>query len=308
MMKSTSIALLLCFSWLIGGIASAQEVPYLSGRVNDTAHMLSASTITELENTLKQYEDSTTNQFVVLTINSLEDNTIEEFSVKVAQTWKLGKKGVDNGVLLCISKDDRKIRIEVGYGLEGSLTDAYTSFIINNKITPRFKEKDYDAGVRDGVRAMIDAADGKLDTSTAVEASSNDMSTGGALIFCAFWFSIVGAFTVMGLGTKGFQGWFMYAFLTPFYAGGATVLGSGFSVVLGWTIFCLYIVGYPLLKFLLPATPWGAKFITSISPSASSSGGSSFSSSGSGWSSSSSSSSFSGGGGSFGGGGSSGGW
>lgn len=304
-MKQTMSWLMLCFGILLSGTVFGQEVPYLGGRVNDEAHMLSASTITELDGILKAYEDSTSNQIVVLTIASLGEYTIEEYALKVAETWKLGKKGADNGVLLCIAKDDRKLRIEVGYGLEATLTDALTSFIISNKITPRFKEQDFDAGVRDGVLAMIAGADGKLDTGAAASSDSSDMSPWGAVFFCLFWFSIVGVFTVMGLGTKGFQSWFLYAFLTPFYAGGASVLAAAFSPILGIVIFAVYMVGYPILKFFMPTTSWGAKFIRSVSPSGSSSGISWSSGSGS---SSSSSSSFSGGGGSFGGGGSSGGW
>ena len=305
-MKRYILSLHIIIGFVLSASTLAQEVPYLSGRVNDNAHMLSASAVAELENILKKYEDSTTNQFVVLTIQSLEGNSIEEYAIKAAQAWKLGKKGVDNGALLCIAQDDRKIRIEVGYGLEASLTDAVTSFIISSRITPRFKEKDFDAGVRDGILAMIAAADGKLDTASGTSASSGGFSIWGTLFFCLIWFSVVGVFTIIGLGTKGFPGWFLYAFLIPFYAGGASVLGAGISPAIGVVIFVLYFIGYPILKFYLPTTAWGTKFITATSPSHSSSGGSWFSSSGSGWSGGSSG--FSGGGGSFGGGGSSGGW
>ncbi|HLP15009.1 MAG TPA: TPM domain-containing protein [Bacteroidota bacterium] len=308
MMKTHSIVRALCLvSIFICGVSFAQDVPYLSGRINDTAHMLSSETVTELEHTLKAYEDSTTNQFVVLTINSLDDYSIEDYALKVAETWKLGKKGVDNGALLLISKDDRKLRIEVGYGLEASLTDAATSYIINHKITPQFKQKDYDAGVKEGIQAMIAAADGTLDTSAGETASDSDeMSVGAALLFCSIWFTVVGVFTVAGLGSKGFQGWFLYVFLTPFYAAGASILGSAFSSIVGFIIFGAYIIGYPMLKYLLPTTRWGKKFMDSIPSHSSSGSGSSFFSMSS--SSGSSSSSFSGGGGSFGGGGSSGGW
>jgi len=304
-MKHSITLLMLCLGIIACSGAFAQDVPYLGGRVNDTAHMLSAATITELETALKAYEDSTTNQLVVLTIESLGESTIEEYSLKVAQTWKLGKKGVDNGALLCIAKDDRKIRIEVGYGLEASLTDALTSFIIRTKITPRFKEQDFNAGVREGVYAMIAGADGTLEMTEGSSESAEEMPLWGALFFCSIWFSVVGLFTVIGLGTKGFQGWFLYVFLLPFYGGGAAVLGSGVLPELGMLVFAVYLIGYPILKFLLPATTWGTKFITATSGMRGSSGGSWSSGSGSGRSSGSS---FSGGGGSFGGGGSSGGW
>ena len=99
---------------LILTVTYALEVPYLSGRINDHAGMLSASTIAELESMLEAYEDSTGNQFAVLIIPSLEGESLEEYSMRVAETWKLVKKGVDNGALLLIAKDARKLRIEVG--------------------------------------------------------------------------------------------------------------------------------------------------------------------------------------------------
>ncbi|MBE0556705.1 MAG: TPM domain-containing protein, partial [Proteobacteria bacterium] len=108
---------------VLGSRASiAQDVPFLGGRVNDTAEMLSFGTINELEMMLQMHEDSTSNQVVVLTIVKLEESTLEEYSMKVVETWKLGQVGKDNGVLLLIVRDDRKLRIEVGDGLEGVLT------------------------------------------------------------------------------------------------------------------------------------------------------------------------------------------
>ncbi|HNI89138.1 MAG TPA: TPM domain-containing protein, partial [Leptospiraceae bacterium] len=113
----------------------ALDVPYLSGRVVDEAGILSEETKSSLEKKLIEQEKKTSNQLVVLTIPSLEGEVLEDYSIKVATTWKLGQKGKDNGVLLLIAKDDRKLRIEVGYGLEGTLTDVMCSRIIRNEIT-----------------------------------------------------------------------------------------------------------------------------------------------------------------------------
>src|SRR5512145_1421703 len=163
-MKTTVLAVLLL---AVSTAVLAINVPFLSGRVNDNANMLTPAVEQRIEARLKAYEDSTTNQIAILTVTSLDGESVEEYSMKVAETWKLGKKGVDNGVLLLISKDDRKLRIEVGYGLEGSLTDAATSYIINSIIVPKFKDGNFEEGIESGVDAIIRAADGDLDTSSA---------------------------------------------------------------------------------------------------------------------------------------------
>ncbi|MBI5645841.1 MAG: TPM domain-containing protein [Ignavibacteriae bacterium] len=285
--------------------ARALDVPYLGGRINDLAHILSTGTIEEIERLLKAHEDSTGNQFAVLTITTLEGESLEEYALRVAETWKLGKKGSDNGALLLIAKDDRKLRIEVGYGLEASLTDAVCSFIINEKITPEFKNGNFDAGVLEGVRAMIAAADGTLDTSTA-SSSADGFDTTGMIFFLVFWMGIVGVFTFLGIFSKGCTSWFMYAFLIPFWAAPALILLDSPVSFLGPVFFLVYIIGFPLLKLLAPKTEWGRYLTTKVTTSRSSGGWMSSSSSGGGWSSGGSS--FSGGGGSFGGGGSSGSW
>src|SRR5512140_574907 len=104
-------ALLLLF---LAASALSTEVPYLSHRVNDTAEILSSETVYSLEAILKAHEDSTSNQIAVLTIPGLDGETIEEYSIRVVDAWKLGQKGKDNGVLLLVARDDRKVRIEVG--------------------------------------------------------------------------------------------------------------------------------------------------------------------------------------------------
>ncbi len=283
--------------------AIAQNVPVLGGRVNDDAGILSSNTVSELGWKLKAFEDSTSNQVVVLTINSLEGANLEEYSVKVAQTWKLGQKGKYNGVLLLVVKDDRKVRIEVGYGLEGTLTDAICSTIIQREILPRFRKGDYNGGVKGGVDAILSSISGTFVADQEADASSG-MGFPEILIFLGIFGVVVGIFTFVALFTKGFMGWFLYFFLIPFWMAFPYAAIGGMA---GLIPFAIYFIGFPIAKSWLAKSSTGIRWQSAISQAGflMSSGG--FSSSGSSWSSSGGSS-FSGGGGNFGGGGSSGSW
>jgi len=141
--------------------AAALEVPPLTGHVNDRAGILSSQTELRLEQALSDFERSDSTQIVVLTIPSLEGESLEEYSIRVAQTWGIGQKGKDNGALLLVARDDRKVRIEVGYGLEGRLTDLLAGRIVDYDIVPRFKAGDFDGGVTAGVVGMIEAVRGE---------------------------------------------------------------------------------------------------------------------------------------------------
>src|SRR6478736_5309467 len=139
-----------------------KAVPQLWGhRVHDEAHVLSQDTIDALEKELQLYEDSTSNQIAVLVVTSLDGESIETYSLRVAELWKLGQKNKDNGVLLLVAIDDHEMRIEVGQGLEGVLTDAQSSRIIRNEIAPEFRRGDYDAGVKAGINGIIKAIAGE---------------------------------------------------------------------------------------------------------------------------------------------------
>jgi len=138
----------------------ALDVPPLTGRVVDLAHVLSAETATSLTRNLETHETKTTNQVAVLILPSLEGDPLEEFSHRVATTWKLGQKGTDNGVLLLVSLKDRKVRIEVGYGLEGTLTDVRSAHIIGNEIVPRFRAGDLPGGIIAGTQAILATIEG----------------------------------------------------------------------------------------------------------------------------------------------------
>jgi uncharacterized protein len=132
----------------------ALEVPVLKNRVNDYAQMLSAGVAGQLETALTNLERTDGTQVVLLTITSLKGDSLEDFSIRVVEQWKLGQKDIDNGVLLLIAKNDRKIRIEVGLGLEGKLTDLVSGRIIRNVITPHFKMGRFDQGVFEGISAI----------------------------------------------------------------------------------------------------------------------------------------------------------
>jgi uncharacterized protein len=145
----------------------ALEVPSLKGRVNDDAGMLSPATRQSLERNLEALERTETTQIVVLTVTSLAGDSLEAFSLRVVEQWQIGQKDFDNGVLLLIVQRDRKLRIEVGYGLEGRLTDLVAGRIIRNVMVPRFRAGQFDQGVLDGVNAIIAAVKGEFETAAA---------------------------------------------------------------------------------------------------------------------------------------------
>lgn len=148
--------LLILFS-LLGTFIFAQEVPVpkLNSRITDLTNTLSESELDSLESRLKKFEDADSSQIVVLMLPSTGDESIEEFSNKVATTWKIGRAEYDDGVVLVIAKNDRKLRIEVGYGAEAVITDFQAKSIIDNFITPKFKNDDYFGGIDAGITQII---------------------------------------------------------------------------------------------------------------------------------------------------------
>lgn len=146
---------------LLPALAPALDVPHLRGYVNDYAGILSAGTVRQLEETLAAFERSDSTQVVVLTVPSLQGEDLEMFSIRVAEAWRIGQKGKDNGVILLVAKAERKVRIEVGRGLEGTLTDLVSGRIIRGEITPRFRQGDFDGGVTSGVSAIMAVVKGE---------------------------------------------------------------------------------------------------------------------------------------------------
>jgi uncharacterized protein len=147
--------LAVCALLASASFAAALDVPALRGRVNDYAGVMSQEQRRSLETQLAQFEQETGHQVAVLTIPTLEGEDIEGFSIRVAESWKIGKKGFDNGVILVVAVKDRRLRLEVGYGLEGVLPDATAKTITSNYIVPRFRSQDYAGGIIAGIDAVL---------------------------------------------------------------------------------------------------------------------------------------------------------
>lgn len=154
---------LVCWIVFLPAIAFALQVPpRADGYVTDRAGLLSPFEKANLEAILRAFEEKTSNQVVVVTFPSLEGESLEDFSMQLAETWQAGQKKRDNGVIFLIFKNDRKMRIEVGYGLEGVLTDATSGQIINQVVAPYFKKGDYQGGIFAGVDAIMKATQGEF--------------------------------------------------------------------------------------------------------------------------------------------------
>jgi uncharacterized protein len=187
--------LLVSILWLAVSWAGAVEVPELKARINDYANMLSPATKRQLEKTLQGFEAAQSTQIVVLTIPSLKGESIESFSIRTAEAWKIGQKGLDNGAILVIARNDRKLRIEVGYGLEGRLTDLLAGRIIRQIITPAFKTGNFDLGIVNGVHAMMEAVTGEFAVQPIQKPTGRVNGLSGLLIPL-----IVFVFLIMQLG------------------------------------------------------------------------------------------------------------
>ncbi|MDQ6620539.1 MAG: TPM domain-containing protein [Pseudomonadota bacterium] len=300
-------------------LALAADVPFLTGRVVDNAEIMSPAARERLTNTLKAYEDQTGTQITVLTLQTLEGDSIEEYATRVFEQWKLGKRGKDNGVLVVVVPQDRRMRIEVGYGLEGALPDVAASRIVRNVMTPRFKESEFDRGIEDGVGAIIAQLEGRPDAATGGAASGarsharnflGDVDTPTLawplrILVGAFIFGIIGMFTFIGISTPGAGGWFLYVFLIPFWAMFPIVIVGPHGAL---ALLATYVVAFPVAKVWLSRTAWYQKAAHDLKTTGHASIGGMVLSSGGSSSGSDSGGGFSGGGGSSGGGGASGSW
>lgn len=224
---------LLVIPWLVWAVigtgpAHAQDVPALTGRVVDNADVLASTTEEILTRQLAAHEDSTGNQVAVLTIESLDGEPIEDYALDVGRTWALGTSEFDNGVLLLVAVEDRMMRIEVGFGLEGALPDATADRIIRHEIRPRFRDGDFDSGVRAGVDAILSAIEGTYEPPAR---SSSEAP-----------FRIIGLFMTLIGGLFGFGG--CYALLR--HAAKAGVAGILFTVI----FFGMFLLGGLFVTFL----------------------------------------------------------
>ena len=136
-------------------------MPPLTARVTDLTGTLSGAAVARIEAKLKDLEAKKGSQVAVLIVPTTQPEEIEQYGIRVADAWKLGRKGVDDGAILIVAKDDRRVRIEVGQGLEGALPDAIANRIVSETITPHFKQADYDGGVEAGVNQIISVVNGE---------------------------------------------------------------------------------------------------------------------------------------------------
>src|SRR6476620_2211060 len=143
------------FVVVLASVAFAQNFPKPTGRVNDFAEVIDASTEAEIDRRLDLLEQNTTSEIAVATVKSLGDMSVEEYGNRLFKAWGVGQAKQDNGVLVLVAPNERKIRIEVGYGLEGVLPDGLAGQVIRDDFTPRFKANDYSGGIRDGVNHLV---------------------------------------------------------------------------------------------------------------------------------------------------------
>lgn len=211
--------LCLCMATLA---AADPQFPPLSGRVVDGAGLLDASAASRLSAQLEQFERASGIQLVVATLPDLQGYTIEEYGYQLGRHWGIGQKDKNNGVLLIVAQAERKVRIEVGYGLEGALTDALSASIINSVIVPRFKAGRFEDGIEQGATAIMQALRGEYQPPRRTESSSR----GGLLILLVMFMAVM-FLRSMGGGPGGFGRGGRGMFLPGGFGGGGFGGGGG---------------------------------------------------------------------------------
>jgi uncharacterized protein len=263
---------------------AAPRFPPLTGRVVDRAGLLSPEQVEALTDKLAAYEAATSNQVVVVTVDDLQGYTIEDYGYQLGRHWGIGQEGKDNGVLLIVAPEERKVRIEVGYGLEGTLTDALSKIIIEREIIPRFKRGDMAGGIVAGTDAILQALGGEY---APPERTRGERSGEGFPLPAVFIFALMIAGALRRIMHPGLAAGLL--------GGGATALAIGLT---GQILGALVIGAFLFLFLWVWLSNWGSG----------GGGGGFYGSGGGGRSWGGGGGGFSGGGGSFGGGGASGSW
>jgi uncharacterized protein len=202
-------AAVLTLAWLAPLAAQAPALPKLTGAVVDTADLLPPERETALERRLREFYGRTSRQLVVVTVPSLGGETVEDYGFRLGEAWKLGNRDADNGAILLVARDDRRIRIEVGDGLEPILTDGMSGLIIRRDITPRFQAEDYASGIEHGVEAILEQLSAPAEEAErrAIEAqrqqrehvrSGNEGSIGGFIFWLFILIFVIGAMARRG--------------------------------------------------------------------------------------------------------------
>lgn len=285
-MRNTFIVILIFFSSsLLYG--QYQAIPELKGRVTDLTGTLSSQESSAIEAILKAFEEEKGSQVVVLIVPTTKPESITDYSIRVAEDLKIGRGGVDDGIILLIAKDDRELRIEVGYGLEGAIPDAYAKRVIENLIVPQFRQGRFYDGIRDGVGAIL----GLIEGEELPEVTQSAPNTYGVAHYKFFFFLIIAGMvalsTIKAMIRKTGLKWVAVLAIS-------VIIGLVFmNIVIGLVGFAIS----SLIMFSSSSSGRGGGRYYGGGGFFGGSGGSSFGGGG-----------FSGGGGSFGGGGASGGW
>lgn len=206
-------------------------IPKLTQHVTDQAQVLSPDAARRLEQKLTEYERATGHQFALLTLASLEGAPIEDYAIRVAEAWRLGDAKRDDGLILIVAKADRKMRIEVGYGLEGAVPDALAGRIIRHQLTPAFRQGNFNAGIEQAFDTLMKAAQGEAVRVGPAPERQRERGAAGlaSLLPVLFWVALLGIGVLSGLGRRRRGGFFIGGFGGGFGGGGFGGGGGGFS-------------------------------------------------------------------------------
>ncbi len=203
----------------VGNLTAQVEIPTLKNYATDLTNSLSSGELNQLNSGLKSFEDKTSNQIIFLMISSLEGYSLEMYSYETADKNKIGTKENDNGALFLVVKDDRKFRIEVGYGLEGALPDALAGSILRNEVKPYFKRGNYFGGIKAGLDAIMAATQGEYTAKPKTKEDDGDKGFGFIIYIIIF--------ILMAIFGKGRRGGFLSAMLLGSMLGGGRSSGGG---------------------------------------------------------------------------------
>ncbi|HEV8631233.1 MAG TPA: TPM domain-containing protein [Thermoanaerobaculia bacterium] len=238
---------------------AALDVPYLSGRVVDLADLLPPAAEQQISARLEKLERETGAQVAVLIVPSLDGEPVEDYGVKVAEAWKLGRKGIHDGLLFLIARDEHAVRLEVGYGLEQKLPDITCKRILDELVVPRFRAGDFVGGVSAGLDAVERAIRGgePLPPPRPQPLGGTDLGRVPVpvrLVIGAVFLVFMIPFTLAALSSPGCSGWILYVFLTPFLAVFPVALFGRQGIV----VTLLWLVLFPVVRALLGPRRRGA--------------------------------------------------
>ena len=251
-MKSPFVTLAWALSLVITVVSAQNTLPKPAGRVTDLANIIDAATEADLDRQLDQLEQKTSSEIAIVTVASLDGVPVEDYAVRLFKEWGIGQAGSDNGVLVLVAPNEREMRIEVGYGLEGILPDGLAGQIIRESFTPRFRENDYNGGIRDGVARVVEVVE-KQQVLTPEELARFNEGSGGdfpewALIPFFGLFVTIG-FGMVGIGLRTKTGFPLL--FGSFFGGMPLMMSLAFAGMLAWLILLpwalfVFVMGYRL--------------------------------------------------------------